>query len=133
MTTGCICLQCGALFVLFIFTVADLVYSSVVETSGRLRGNAYTTRVDGEQIVRLLDSSYGPASSPITGLIYAMDFDLQRGVLYYGDRNGTSIWRVSLRRLTGASDDRQRMLQGVTAWGMAYDWINDDLYWSDDR
>lgn len=121
-------------FMLFIVLVADLVYSSVVETpSGQLRGNVYTTRVDGEQIVRLLDTSYGPTSTPVTGLIYAMDFDLQRGVLYYGDRNGSSIWRVSLKRLTGASDDRQLLVEGATAWGIAYDWINDDLYWSDDR
>ena len=120
-------------FMRFIVLVADLVYSSAVETSGQLRGNVYTTRVDGEQIVRLLDTSYGPTSTPVTGLIYAMDFDLQRGVLYYGDRNGSSIWRVSLKRLTGASDDRQLVVEGATAWDMAYDWINDNLYWSDDR
>ena len=113
--------------------VADLVYSSVLEASGRLRGQVYSTRVDGEQIIRLLDSSNGPASNPITGLIYAMDFDLQNGVLYYGDRNGSSIWSVSLERLTGASDGRQLLVEGVTAWGMAYDWENRYLYWTDDR
>ena len=98
-----------------------------------MRGQVYSTRVDGEQIIRLLDSSNGPASNPITGLIYGMDFDLQNRVLYYGDRNDSSIWSVSLERLTRASDGRQLLVEGVTAWGVAYDWENRYLYWTDDR
>lgn len=66
------------------------------------------------------------------GMIYAMDFDPVRNVIYYGDRNESTIWSVSINRISGLQDDRILLASNTTAWDISYDWINDHLYWTDD-
>lgn len=66
------------------------------------------------------------------GNIYAMDFDLVNNVVYYGDRNASSIWKVSINRLTPLQDDRTLILSNATAWDISYDWMNGYIYWTDD-
>ena len=90
---------------------------------------------DGLLRATLVDTSHGiePSTSIVTGLIYAMEYDPETGTVYYGDRNTSTLWKVSLRRLTSSQDDRMLLYSGVTIWGMTYDWINHHLYWTDDR
>ena len=61
-----------------------------------------------------------------------MDFDTVNNVLYYGDRNSTSIWRVSSQRLTDLQDGRTELVINTTVWSLSYDWINQYIYWTDD-
>ena len=120
----------------FLAVVSDLLFSSVrVPTNiGESRGTILETRLDGYHFSTLLDTSYGPVNDPVvTGLIYAMDYDLSDGIVYYGDRNSSTLWQVPLQRLTSSQDDRKLLLSGVTAWDMAYDWIHGYIYWTDDR
>ena len=91
------------------------------------------SRTDGQLVATLVDTSHGPSSSIVTGLIYAMEYDLETGTLYYGDRNTSTLWKVPLQRLTSSQDDRTLVYSGISAWGMAYDWINHYMYWTDDR
>ena len=83
----CICEWCVLNLYTFLPPVADLVYSSVLEALGQLRGQVYSTRVDGEQIIRLLDSSNGPASNPITrvqnSVAKFIDHKLSNVIWYY--------------------------------------------------
>lgn len=67
-----------------------------------------------------------------TGVVYGMDFDLEHQVLYYGDRNSSTLWEVPLARVARGQDGRVKLLEGVHAWGLSYDWIHRDLYWTDD-
>ena len=66
------------------------------------------------------------------GLIYALDYDLLNGFLFYGDRNSNTLWKVSLDRPTASQDDRVLLSSNSTAWDMVFDWIADVLYWTDD-
>lgn len=61
-----------------------------------------------------------------------MDFDLENNVIYYGDRNSSYIWRVSIDRVSSLQDDRTLIATNATVWSMSYDWINGYLYWTDD-
>ena len=86
---------------------------------------------DGQLEATLVDTSHG--NSMFTGLIYAMQYDPETETVYYGDRNTSTLWKVPLQRLTSSQDDRMLLYNGTTVWGMAYDWINHYLYWTDDR
>lgn len=68
-----------------------------------------------------------------TGLIYAMDYDRENNVVFYGDRTSASIWRVSLNREQPSQDDRQLLVSGALAWDIVFDWLDSTLYWTDDR
>ena len=59
-----------------------------------------------------------------------MDFDASN-YLYYGDRNSSSIWKITVNGVL--LRDRIEIIENTSVWSLAYDWINNDLYWSDDR
>lgn len=67
------------------------------------------------------------------GIIYSMDFDLEENVIYYGDRDDFSIWKVSINRVSNLQDDRLLVVSNTSVWGLTYDWINHYLYWTDDK
>ena len=67
------------------------------------------------------------------GIIYGIDFDLKSNVIFYGDRNDSSIWTVSLNRISDLQDDRSKLISDTTVWDISFDWINNYLYWMDDR
>jgi low density lipoprotein receptor-related protein 5/6 len=64
-----------------------------------------------------------------TGLIYGMDVNVIDNVLYYGDRNSSSIWEMPL----DSTNLRERLTPNAKAWGITYDWINNYLYWTEDE
>ncbi len=118
--------------------MSNLLFSTAryVELLNDVRGSVLKTFVDGMEISTIADTSYGIGSNVIpTGLIYAMDYDLDEGVLYFADRNSSTLWRVPLERLTSSQDGRTKVLEEgveVNAWGLSYDWVNGYLYWTDD-
>ena len=117
-------------------TVSELLFSSAmfVHINDQTRGSVFKSRVDGLEIDTLLDTSSGLTSNSVpTGLVYAMDYDLDGGDLYYVDRNTSTLWSVPLERLTDSQDDRVKLLDGIQAWDMSYDWLHGYLYWTDDR
>lgn len=65
-----------------------------------------------------------------TGTIFALDIDVEANMLYYSERNSSTLWSTQLNTQT---DLRVSLLNGVKAWGMAYDWINGYLYWTEDE
>ena len=96
-----------------------------------MRGTLLKARPDGYVLDTLVDS-ISVSNAIHTGLVYGMDFDLERQVLYYGDRNSSALWEVPLTRVAQGQDSRAKLLGGVHAWGLSYDWIHHDLYWTDD-
>ena len=62
-----------------------------------------------------------------------MDVDVPNGYLYFSDRNDSALWRVKLNEVTSSSDGREKVLDGVKAWGVVYDWINENIYWTEDE
>lgn len=58
-----------------------------------------------------------------------MDFDANK-YLYFGDRSSSSIWKVTLNGVF--LSNRFEIIENTQVWSLAYDWINHDLYWSDD-
>ncbi len=68
-----------------------------------------------------------------SGLVYGMDYNRESNVLFYSDRNSSTLWKVSLNRRHGGQDDRVLLRTGVQAWDLTLDWMDDTIYWSDDR
>ncbi len=112
--------------------VSDLLFTTAryIDDFDEVRGSVLKTSVDGTEIATIADTSFGTLA---TGLIYAMDYDLDSGLLYFADRNTSTLWSVPLERLTSSQDGRILVLEGVKAWGLSYDWVNGYLYWTDDR
>lgn len=66
-----------------------------------------------------------------TGVIIGMDADVTAGYLYFGDRNNTGLYRVKLEDNVN-SDNREIVVSNVIIWGVAYDWVNQYVYWTED-
>lgn len=62
-----------------------------------------------------------------------MAVNLADRLIYYGDRLHQSIMQVSLDPLLTIVDDRTLLLEDMNVLDMAYDWINKQLYWIDDK
>ena len=110
--------------------VSTLLFSTARYVLNEVRGSILETSVDGTELVTLVDTSSGILA---TGLIYAMDYDLEAGLLYFADRNSSTLWSAPLERLSSSQDNRVMLLDEVNAWGLSYDWLNGYLYWTDDR
>lgn len=65
--------------------------------------------------------------------MFALAFDISSNSIFFGDRNSSTLWRVSIDRMTDLQDNREQLAEDIHAWGMAYDWIHQTLYWTDDR
>ena len=93
------------------------------------KGSVFRTDLSGNLLEHQVYTSSGGA---YTGLIYALEYDLQGGSLFYGDRNTSSLWRVPLTKTLQSDDGRTKLLDDFFAWSMAYDWTTGFLYWTDD-
>eukprot|EP00731_Ephydatia_muelleri_P001116 Em0001g1116a len=111
--------------------VSQILFSATRRVSQEVRGTLLKARPDGYVLDTLVDS-ISVSNAIHTGLVYGMDFDLERQVLYYGDRNSSALWEVPLTRVAQGQDSRVKLLGGVHAWSLSYDWIHHDLYWTDD-
>ena len=136
----------------FTILAFQLILSLSVKVDGFLRGIVISSSLDGLQQQQLVDSSLGISQTPITGLnfqavrfhpykkthdftglIFAIAFDISTNSIFFGDRNSSTIWMVSAKRLTDFQDNRVQLAENVHVWGMTYDWICKTLYWTDDR
>ena len=69
----------------------------------------------------------------LIGIIIGFDFDLNTNQIYYGDRDDSSIWGVSITKISTFQDNRYVLVKNTTVWDLCYDWINHLLYWTDDK
>ncbi len=90
----------------------------------------YGTYLD--TLVRTSNTVSG-ANIASTGNITGMDVDVARDRLYFGDRTNTGLFRVQLSGLSSSGDSRRLICDDVMIWGVAYDWINDYVYWTEDE
>ena len=67
------------------------------------------------------------------GLVLGMAIDVEANQLYFSDRESSKLYRIALGAVTSDGSGRDELLGGVCAWGMAFDWINKALYWSEER
>ena len=67
------------------------------------------------------------------GIIFGIDFSVEDNVIYYGDRDNSTIWSVSINRISDIQDDRTLLVSNTTVWDITYDWINHYLYWTNDK
>lgn len=81
-----------------------------------------------KQIVR---PSYQNGSRFVnTGIIYAIGVNVPDRILYFSDRTSSILWEISL---DSPIDGRIKLSNNVKAWDMSYDWINNYLYWTEDK
>ena len=82
--------------------VPELLLSTTAEGGGRV----YVTEIDGTELKKLVDSS-DVLSSIDTGQIYALEYNLEIGKIYFSDRRNLNFWRASLDNIIIAQDDRE--------------------------
>ena len=64
-----------------------------------------------------------------TGTIIGMDVDVTNGYLYFGDQEN-GLYKLNLDSLS-SEDGRTIVVSGEGIWGVAYDWINEYVYWTE--
>ena len=67
-------------------------------------GRVYLVETDGTELERNVDINNRDLN---TGLIYAIEYNLDIGRIYFSDRNTSTLWTASLDNEIRASDDRQ--------------------------
>ena len=85
-----------------LLTVPELLLS----TTQVGRGRVYVTESDGTELERNVDSS-NTVLGVNTGMIYAMEYNLDTGKIYFSDRDGSSFWMASLDNEIAGADDRE--------------------------
>ena len=61
---------------------------------------------DGTELERNVDVNHMSLRID-TGLIYAMEYNLETGKIYFSDRNTSTLWTASLDNEIRAADDRE--------------------------
>ena len=61
---------------------------------------------DGTELERNVDFNH-MSLGVNTGLIYAMEYNLETGKIFFSDRNTSTLWTASLDNEIRAADDRQ--------------------------
>ena len=111
-------------------SVSTLITSTTVGSANTII-EAATNGLYLDTLVYSSNTVSGP-NVPTTGDVIGMDVDVNRDYLYFGDRSNTGLFRVKLSDISDSSDGRTLIVDGVKIWGVAYDWINDYLYWTED-
>jgi len=73
---------------------------------GLNRGRVYVTESDGTELERNVDSGNSVLDIN-TGIIYAMEYNLATGTIYFSDRADSSFWMASLDNEIVRADDRE--------------------------
>ena len=87
-----------------LLTVPELLLSTT--QVGLNRGRVYVTESDGTELERNVDSS-NTVLNINTGMIYAMEYNLDAGKIYFSDRGGSRFWMASLDNEIAGADDRE--------------------------
>ena len=143
------CISINIFCFLYLCIVPELLVSSSRLAISTINGRVFVTEIDGTELERNVDVDHTNLNID-TGLIYAVEHNLENGKIYFSDRNTSTLWTASLDDEIRASDDRQVnyiyvesglcislfqliSTESIYAWAFAYDWISHSLYWSDDR
>ena len=97
-----------------------------------IRSTCHLIRAHCFDMLNWFSSPLPPPLSPL-GQVYALDYDQDRSLVFFGDRDSCTVWRVPLNRVHPGEDGRELLFSGVCAWDLAFDWISGSIYWSDDR
>ena len=93
--------------ILFVCIVPELLLSSSRYVLSLTNGRVYLVETDGTELERNVDIDQGEIQ---TGLIYALEYNLETGKIYFSDRNTSTLWTASLDNEIRASDDRQQVV-----------------------
>ena len=99
--------------VCFMFCMASYIVPELLLSNSRLvmptvNGRVYVIETDGTELERNVDNDNNHGNLDVeTGLIYAMEYNLETGKVYFSDRNTSTLWMASLDDEIRASDDRQ--------------------------
>jgi len=85
-------------------TVPELLLST--SQAGLNRGRVYVSESDGTELERNVDSGHSVLDIN-TGIIYAMEYNLGAGKMYFSDRGDSSFWMASLDNEIVRADDRE--------------------------
>lgn len=88
------------------FIVPELLLTTSRLTLSTFNGRVYVTETDGTELERNVDVSHTNLDVD-TGLIYAVEYNLDTGKIYFSDRNMSTLWTASLDNEIVRSDDRQ--------------------------
>ncbi|XP_019854787.1 PREDICTED: uncharacterized protein LOC100641362, partial [Amphimedon queenslandica] len=111
----------------------SLILSITQLSLGSSIGSVYETSLTGVPSNILVPLFYSFENTGYqTGIVYALDVNVEASVLYFCDRNSSELWSTQLNG-NEQSQSRERILTDVSAWGMTYDWINGYLYWTEDQ
>ena len=110
--------------------VAALLFSATLDS---FENSSIIIRTLTTGIVETILLNPSEGGFPPTGVIYGMDVDVEGRFVYYADRTSSTLMNVPLRQLSSTSDQRRQVLDGVKAWGLAYDWVTGHLYWTEDE
>ena len=86
------------------YTVPELLVSSSRQAISTYNGRVYLVETDGTELERNVDVTRGDLN---TGLIYAIEYSLDTGRIYFSDRNASTLWTASIDNEIRASDDRK--------------------------
>lgn len=124
----------ASVFHMFISPASKILYSITRQAGNDHIGSIIESTLDGHHQKTVVFPSFQSQTETIqTGLIFAMDLDVSDNILYYSDRNTSTLWKVQLDNVITGNDKREKLADGVKAWGMVYDWINKYLYWTEDK
>ena len=84
--------------------VPELLLSNSRHALSTTNGRVYVIETDGTELERNVDFSHMNID---TGLIYAMEVNLETGKIYFSNRNTSTLWTASLDDEIRATDDRQ--------------------------
>lgn len=87
------------------FLIVPELLLSTTQT-GLNRGRVYVTESDGTELERNVDSS-NTVLGIVTGMIFAMEYNLGTGKIYFSDRRNSSFWMASLDNEILGADDRE--------------------------
>ena len=94
--------------------------------------NVIETTPNGVYLNTLVKLSNTQSGVSVTGDVFGMDVDSTNGFLYFGDRNNSGLFRVKISDVSTSTDGRTRIVDNVKIWGVAYDWVNEYVYWTED-
>lgn len=86
--------------------VPELLLSNSRHALSTTNGRVYVIETDGTELERNVDFNHMSLRIE-TGLIYAMEYNLETGKIYFSDRNTSTLWMASLDNEIRAADDRQ--------------------------
>lgn len=110
----------------FIFAVSDLFFSTSKQIDDNVRYSVIRSTFSGHfaGLLTDLDTVQGP--------VHAMAIDVEEEQLYFSDSSSSELYRISVEA-SSTAEAPNLLLSNVNAMGMAFDWVNKALYWTQSK